>query len=266
MASAGKDLWSLVLNQQYVDPAELADAMEEEARHEQLDFRTRLLLRDSLTALRHYWGPQRLGTWLAASPVRRQIEAIEQQDLGKPGFPFLPEQVMEPTQPDTVKQFFRELGNQLHQSQRLLVGGSIALIMPGYLSRRTQDVDVVDEVPAEIRALGKSLQDLMQRYRLQVAHFQSHYLPKGWEQRIHSLGPFGRLNVFLVDVYDVFLSKLFSAREKDHDDLRAVAPQLEKETLARRLRETAAPLLADPIFRQRAEHNWYVLYGEPLPS
>jgi hypothetical protein len=106
----------------------------------------------------------------------------------------------------------------------------------------------------------------MRRYRLRLAHFQSHYLPSGWDQRVHSLGTFGRLQVFLVDVYDVFLSKLFSRREKDRDDLRVLAPQLDKEILTRRLRETAAPLSSDPNLRPSAEQNWYILFGEPLPS
>jgi hypothetical protein len=45
-----------------------------------------------------------------------------------------------------------------------------------------------------------------------------------------------------------------------------LAPQLARETLAERLRETTASLLAEGTYRQRAEENWYILFGEPLPS
>src|SRR5438552_3985685 len=83
---------------------------------------------------------------------------------------------------------------------------SAALILQGYLSRATDDIDVVDEVPAEIRSLHALLQDLRKRYGFHLAHFQSHYLPTGWEQRLHSLEPFGNLQIHLVDIYDVFLS------------------------------------------------------------
>jgi hypothetical protein len=69
-----------------------------------------------------------------------------------------------------------------------------------------------------------------------------------------------------VDVYDVFLSKLFSARTKDRDDLRALVPQLDKDPLIRKLKETTGSMLAAESLRQRAEQNWYILYGEPLPS
>jgi len=266
MAVRAHDLWSLVLDRQYVDPRQLADAVEAQAEEESLDFRTRLLIRDSVEALRGYWGERRFRDWVEGCPARDKIEAIRREDLGKPGFPFLRDQVMEPTRPETIRQFFEELGSRLHKTVRVNVGGSGALILTGYLSRQTQDLDVVDELPEEIRSLHKALHSLMQRYRLQMAHFQSHYLPAGWEQRVHSLEPFGRLRVFLVDVLDVFLSKLFSAREKDRDDLRALAPQLDKDTIVRRLKETTAAWQGEPYLFQRAQENWQILYGEALPS
>jgi hypothetical protein len=106
---------------------------------------------------------------------------------------------------------------------------------------------------------------LSSRYALQLTHFQSHYLPTSWQQRLHAQEAFGQLQVYLVDVYDVFLSKLFSARLKDRDDLRMLAPQLDRGTIVRRFRDTTQELLATPGLRQKAEENWYIIYGEPLP-
>jgi hypothetical protein len=266
MPTAVKDLWSLVLDHQYVDPQELAAAIEEEATGGNLDYRTRLLIRDGVDALESHWGRERLATWLAQSPSRFRIDTIRSEPFGAPGFPFLVEQIMEPTRPETIKQFLRELGQSLHARLKIYIGGSGALILAGYLARRTQDLDVVDEVPAEIRSQAAHLKELTQRYRLQLAHFQSHYLPQGWEQRVHSLGSFGQLEVSLVDVYDVFLSKLFSARARDRDDLRALLPQLSKDTLLRRLKETTDGLQRDATLRQQAAQNWYILFGETLPS
>lgn len=173
---------------------------------------------------------------------------------------------MEITKPETIQEFFRELATPLHKPVTIFVGGSVALMLPKFLSRNTQDVDVVDEVPAEIRSLHKQLDQLMQRYRLQLTHFQSHYLPTGWQNRVHSLEPFGKLQVFLVDVYDVFLSKLFSGREKDRDDLRVLAPQLDKDMIIRKLKDTTASLQSEAKFKKHAEDNWYILYGEALPQ
>jgi hypothetical protein len=266
MVVQAKDLWSLVLERHQVDPDDLAEAVQDQAGEDELDFRTRLLIRDSVVALQNYWGRKRLIAWLGRCPVRERIESVLREDLGEPGFPSLLRRVMETTRPERVREFFRELGMHLNRPLRLYVGGSIALILPGYLSRPTEDVDVVDEVPAELRSQRELLNQLEERFDLQLAHFQSHYLPMGWQERVHSLESFGLLQVYLVDVHDVFLSKLFSIRIKDRDDLRMLKPQLDKETLVRRLKETTSSMLAAPSLRQRAVDNWYILYGEALPT
>ena len=36
--------------------------------------------------------------------------------------------------------------------------------------------------------------------------------------------------------------------------------------MMRRLRETTQDLLATPSLREKAEQNWYIIYGESLPS
>ncbi len=263
---AAEDLWSLVKGRPYVDATDLAKAIQAAASAPALDFRTRLLIRDSMEALQTAWSGGRMAHWLAACPVRPALESIRQEDLGEPGFPSLAERIMARTEPEDIRRFLRALSTQVSRPIQLRVGGSAALILPGYLHRGTDDIDVVDEVPAPIRALHPFLQELRTRYGLQLAHFQSHYLPQGWEQRLHSLEPFGNLQVFLVDVYDIFAGKLFSVRQKDRDDLQMLASQLDKTTLVQRLRATTASLRTEPKLLQAAEQNWYILYGEPLPS
>jgi hypothetical protein len=266
MVAKKKGLWGLVWGQQWIDPHALAEAIPEQILSGDLDFRTRLLIRDGMDALQQYWGQGRWQQWLGNCPVRDRIESICSEDLGEPGFTFLRNQLVEPTKPETVQQLFRELGQSLHERVKVYVGGSAALIIPGYLSRQTQDVDIVDELPTEIRSQHKLLDALQQRYRLQIAHFQSHYLPSGWQNRAHFLDSFGLLTVYLVDAADIFMSKLFSNRTKDLDDLRALAPQLERDALVKRFRDTTASMLASESLRQCAEKNWYIVYGEPLPT
>jgi hypothetical protein len=55
-------------------------------------------------------------------------------------------------------------------------------------------------------------------------------------------------------------------REKDRDDLRAIAPQLDRDTFIRRIRETTGSFRADPKLLASAEKNWFILFGEPLPA
>jgi hypothetical protein len=260
-----KDLWSLALDHLQVDPDDLVKAIEEQVRRGDLDYRSRLLIHDSLDALQGHWGRERLQRWLLQCPHREQIRAIWAAHYDEVGFPSLHRRIMETTRPEQVKQFFRELAQHVQQPVQLVVGGAVALILRGMLSRRTENIDVVNEVPPALRSQQQLLVTLAVRYGLGLTHFQSHYLPRGWEQRLHPQEPFGQLQVSLVDAYDVFLSKLFSARIKDRDDLRMLAPQLDKQTIISRLRDTTQDLLAAPGLRERAEQNWYIIYGESLP-
>ena len=57
------------------------------------------------------------------------------------------------------------------------------------------------------------------------------------ERRIHPIFTFDKLHAFRIDVYDVFIGKLFSEHLKDRDDLRAVMPKLDRDTLIRRLND-----------------------------
>jgi hypothetical protein len=260
------DLWDLVWGKPHVDPAALARAIEAELRSPDLDYRTRLLIRDGTNALEQYWGWERLSEWMSNSPVRARLEAIRKEDLGSSGFPLLKEQLMNRTEPETVKEFLRELGSRIETPAKLVVGGSIALILTGNIARATADIDVVDEVPEPIRNKHELLEDLKQRYRLLLTHFQSHYLPKGWEDRLEHFGQFGSINVYTVNAYDIFVGKLFSNRTKDLDDLRAMKPLIDKQKLHNRLSDTTASLMNDPSLRHAARHNWYILFGEDLPT
>lgn len=260
------DLWSLIRARPRIDARDLANAVQNEAEKEPLDYRTRLLIHDSLEALERYWGSHALNTWLAGCPAAGKMQTIREETFERPGFPSLRSRLMEQTQPEDVQEYFRALAAKLRPRVRLVVGGSIALIVEGFLRRGTEDIDVVNEVPPEIRNQYAVLEELQRRYGLQLAHFASHYLPEGWEERLHSLGSFGGMEVFLVDVYDVFLSKLFSAREKDLDDLKELKPQLEKETIEQRLQSATHGLRADPALLHHAEQNWFILYGESFPQ
>jgi hypothetical protein len=266
MSATIDELWNLTRGGQPIDAEELASAIEAQAAEDFPDYRTRLLIRDSLDALAARWGRDRLMEWLTWSPRQDHLRRLWHSDLGPAGFPSLTRRIMDATRPETVLRFFRDLGSRIDRPARLDVGGSISLILAGVLSRQTEDIDVVDEVPAEIRTRYDLLDQLVTRYGLNLAHFQSHYLPSAWSNRVRSLGRFEKLDVFLVDVYDVLLSKLFSTREKDLDDLVTVAPRVGKEVLESRLRQSAGPLLGEPQLAEAARRNWYVLYGDPLPA
>jgi hypothetical protein len=257
------DLWSLVRGSPTVDPDDLFHAIEVEACRPSPDFRTRLLLRDSFLALQKRWGTDVAMSRLSA-PAATALKSVLQENLGDSGFPTLESRIMQRTDPEAMLQFLRELGTYVARDTRIEIGGSGALILAGQLRRGTDDLDAVDEVPVALREDHDLLNSLAARYGLRLTHFQSHYLPAGWKQRLVSLGRFGKLEVFLVDVLDIFLGKLFSAREKDLDDLRQLAPALDRSTIDGRLRSTCASLLAESLLKANAERNWYIVFGDSL--
>jgi hypothetical protein len=258
------DLWSLVLDHQEVDPDQLIEAIEDQVKRADLDFRSRLLIRDSLDVLRERWGLARVHAWLEKCSQGGIIAKIWLEELGDVGFPSLTRRIVEPTRPEAIRQLLREIGQRIHPRKplRLIVGGSGALILRGVLSRRTEDIDIVDELPPELRSEQALLNELKGRYNLYLGHFQSHYLPSGWENRVQFLDGFGDLQVYLVDVYDIVLSKLFSNRTKDLDDLRFLTGRLDKKELIDRLKRTTAALMAVNDLRKSAQQNWYILFGE----
>jgi Nucleotidyltransferase of unknown function (DUF6036) len=266
MPGLATDLWSLIDGRPQIDPDDLASAVQEQAAAEPLDYRTRLLIRDSLNALKSHWGAERFTMWLAGCPVHQRLESICLEDFERPGFTLIGRRLMEKTPPKAIQSLLSELGVKIRQPMRLNVLGSAALILSGYLSRQTEDIDVVDEVPREVREQYKLLDDFKQRYGLLLTRFGSHYLPTGWENRLHFFDEFGELRIYLVDVADIFVGKLFSKRTKDLDDLRMLAPQLEKAALAERLKSSTTALQNDPNLLALAQQSWYIVFGEALPQ
>ncbi len=266
MKGIAPDLWSLTRGRPQIDPNDLAEAVARQADEAELDYRTRLLIRDSLDALRQFWGDERLQNWLRQCPQRQRIESIHAQDFDKIGFPSITRRLMDKTKPELIRQFLEHLGRRIARRTRLFVAGSVALILPGYLHRHTEDIDVVDELPKELRENHALLKELQDSYGLQLGHVRSHYFPSGWQDRVHSLSDFGNLQIFLLDVYDVFLSKLFSVRTKDMGDLRELLPQLDKTILTERFSTTCRYFLAALRLQQIAQDNWQILFGEPLPT
>src|SRR5262245_26969706 len=127
MVSPTKSLWKLVKYRPQVDPNDLADAVQRQAGEDGLDYRTRLLVRDSTEALRTYWGEDRFREWLCRSPVRARIESIRNEVFERPGFPSLARRLVEKTDPEEVRTYLRELGTRVRKSLKVPVGGSIAL-------------------------------------------------------------------------------------------------------------------------------------------
>jgi hypothetical protein len=264
-SSNSLDPWRLVWGQPYIDSDTLAAAIVSDLqRHPQPDYRTRLLVREAALAIRSFWGVTKFQRWLAASPVREPINAILNEHFSETGFPSIRRRLVKSIGENEVKQIFTLLGQNVHERVEVYIAGSVPTLIEGLTARPTEDIDIVDEVPAEIRKQRAVLRKIENDYGLRLGHVQSHYLPSGWRKRRRFLGDFGGLRIYLVDACDIFVSKLSSKQEKHKDDLRVLAPKLDKEIARHRLFGDGRAFLDDPRQRPQIESNWQFIYQEPL--
>jgi Nucleotidyltransferase of unknown function (DUF6036) len=262
-------LWNLLATPT-IDPATLARTIESVLGQPHLDWRTLQLVKEGWEALEHSIEPSVLSDFLIerkALQIKESIRARLADDAEghrQVKFPSLKDRLMPHLSPITVRQFLRELGTAVESSTVITIGGAASLILRDLLSRATEDVDIVDEVPVEIRAERHVLEELSSRYGLHLTHFQSHYLSPGWESRTTDLGTFGKIQVRLVDPLDIIAGKVFSARPKDLDDFRLLSLTLEKEALQHRVLQRSSSLDPGDQARRQAIRNWYIVYGDDL--
>ena len=261
------DPWSLVWGQPYIDADRLAVALQTDLEGTPApDFRTRLLVRDCARAIRSFWGKPRFERWLSVSPVGHRIRNILAEDLGKPGFRYIKRRlVANPTRAD-IEQALELLGVRINGRVEINIAGSIPTLITGLTARPTDDIDIVNEVPSEIRQQRDALKRIRSDYGLTLGHVQSHYLPSGWENRRRFLGDFGGIRAYLVDPYDIFVSKLSSKQEKHQQDLRVMAKSLDRESIRHRLFSAGKAFLDDRRLRSQVEKNWQFIFREPLSS
>lgn len=259
------DPWELVWGQPYIRAAALADAIEQDlARTARPDFRTRLLVRDAARALKSYWGNAKFDRWLRHSSVGNRVGTILAENLGKPGFTNIRRRLVASFGRDRLEQILDLLGQRVHTKVQISIAGSIPTLVSGLTVRPTNDIDIIDEVPKELRTQRELLSSIKTKFSVTLGHVQSHYLPTNWSSRRHYFGKFGGLHVYLADAYDIFVSKLSSRQEKHLDDLIAMAPKLDKEAVRRLLLSDGKPFLESRFTRPTIEENWRFLFRESL--
>jgi Nucleotidyltransferase of unknown function (DUF6036) len=266
-APANLDPWRLVWGQPYIDSRTLAVAIEQDLlREPDPDFRTRLLVRDAAVAMRSYWGSRKFSQWLKSSPVGPHIRQILDEDLGETGFPAIRRRLVDSIDATRLRRIFELLGRGIHARIEVHIAGSIPTLIKGLTVRPTGDIDFVDEVPMEIRNQRAALRKIETDFGLKLGHVQSHYLPAHWQDRRQWLGDFGGLRVYVVEEYDIFISKLSSKKEKHQSDLGVLALALDQEIARDRLLTDGKAFLDDPKLRTQILENWRFIFQQPLFS
>ncbi|MBT9587678.1 hypothetical protein IV102_30340 [bacterium] len=241
------ELWHMVSSYNDLEPGQLAAAVREE--RELHDPRTRQLVAESTQSLR--------GWNVALPPPPNDVEPVTK-------FPSLKRRIGVVTTAEKIMEFLRKISARLGVECRMVIGGASALILDHLIQRITHDVDVVDEIPSAIREMREEMAKAEEAYGLHLAHFQSHYLPERWEERLISLPRMRRLQAYRVHSLDVFVGKLFSGRDKDARDLAALSGNFDRERVQEHLHLYGSKLWADENLRPHLQENWYVVYGEEL--
>ena len=106
----------------------------------------------------------------------------------------------------------------------VIIAGGGALILMGFTSRATTDIDVIDATNALNSLLGK-----YQMNRHIAAHENSFLF--NYPDRVKPLWSGEKIDFFTVSLEDVVISKLCAGRPPDWDDLKAVAEHIDWEKL-----------------------------------
>ena len=172
------DPWQLIWGQPHIDSETLATAIEGDLqRNPSPDYRTRLLVRDAAKAIQSFWGVRKFTRWLATSPAGERIRTILQERFGETEFPHIQRRLVDSIGATQIKQLFALLGQNVPHRVEIYVADSIPMLIKGLTARPTEDIDIVNEVPAEIRKQRAVLQKIQTDYGSSLGHVQSHYLP-----------------------------------------------------------------------------------------
>ena len=138
---------------------------------------------------------------------------------------------------DILKAFDQYLGEERLSFECVVIGGA-ALIHLGIITRRTDDVDLLDpDIPEDIKLASISFATKNPQFELVPDHwFNSgpkdlkRDLPKGWRQRLVNMMEGENLFLLTLGRDDLLKTKLFACadRDEDFDDCVALKPTEEE--------------------------------------
>jgi hypothetical protein len=150
--------------------------------------------------------------------------------------------------------FLLDLDAAVQESVVLVCLGGFAVTLHYGLVRPTGDIDVCEVVPRTaipaILALGGVNSDLHRRHGVHLQMARVAQLPYQYDDRLSPAfaGAFQRLQLFVLDAYDLALSKIERNADQDVEDVKhlARAVPLDLDVLRDRYRAELRPYLGQP--------------------
>lgn len=156
--------------------------------------------------------------------------------------------------------FLEELDSLLSEPIQVHCIGGFAIVAAYGLRRGTNDLDYFSLVPADrirdLQEIAGEGSPLARKHKIHVHHAGIATLPESYEERMRELlpGRFKRIRLFVLDPYDLVLSKLSRNEERDRDDVKhlALTLHLDGDILRERYEAELKPHLIGPPERHNA--------------
>jgi hypothetical protein len=167
------------------------------------------------------------------------------------------------------KQFLEELDSRLDEPFELHCIGGFAVVAAYGLPRSTNDLDYVTLVPynrlPELENLAGEGSDIARKYGVHVHHAGVATVPENYEERMKELFPrhFKNIRLFVLDPYDLVLSKLSRNVGRDREDVAFLAKTLSLEASVLRERyerEMKHALIGPPEQHNKTLEFWIDAY------
>ncbi|HKW35179.1 MAG TPA: DUF6036 family nucleotidyltransferase [Candidatus Acidoferrum sp.] len=171
------------------------------------------------------------------------------------------------------KEFLEELDGILSEPIELHCIGGFAVVAAYGFPRSTNDLDYFSPEPCnyarELQEIAGEGSRLARRHKVHVHHAAVATVPESYEERMKELFPgrFKNLRLFVLDPYDIVLSKLSRNQERDRQDVEYLVKtnSLDSNTLRDRYEKELRTNLIGPPKRHDATLRFWLeaYFGEP---
>ncbi|HKT47531.1 MAG TPA: DUF6036 family nucleotidyltransferase [Candidatus Acidoferrales bacterium] len=173
---------------------------------------------------------------------------------------------MSASPPSPWKEFLEELDELLGEAVELHCIGGFAVVAAYGLPRSTNDLDYFSIEPRnrvrDLQELAGEGSALSRKHKLFVHHAAVATVPENYEERLRELFAerFKNLHLFVLDPYDVVLSKLSRNAERDRQDVEYLVKtrRLDGAVLRRRHDAELRTNLIGPVERHDATLRFWL--------
>ncbi len=124
--------------------------------------------------------------------------------------------------------------------------GGAACILGGYTERATRDFDFIDlDYSARLGKVFVQLRDF------DMLEYSSTLLSPKYKERATKLAKFKYLNVYLLSIEDIIVSKIIRLEQKDIEDIDILIDKADKDLINQIIEEVLA---RDDLFESKKEH------------